>query len=104
MFDQRAKPVEVQAGDQMFSCIPTAFAASSGATQAATSGWGRFFKVLDVLVAVVRSDTDLPTQLGKSSPWMKVRRLKFFRQLDADFSDLDAQVEPLLGDWPIPYL
>ena len=102
MFDQRAKPVEVQAGDQMFSCIPTAFAASSGATRAATGGWDRFFKVLDVLVAEVRSD--LPTQLGKSSPWVKVRRLKFFGQLYADFSDFDAQVDPLLGDWPIPYL
>ncbi len=40
---------------------------------------------------------DLPPELGKISPWVNVRRLKFFEQRDADFMDLLGPVKPVIG-------
>jgi hypothetical protein len=40
---------------------------------------------------------DLPPELGKISPWVNVRRLKFFEQRDADFTDLEGPVSPVRG-------
>jgi len=50
---------------------------------------------LEVRGPVVR--LDLPSELGKISPWVHVRRLKFFEQRDADFSDFDAPAVPVGG-------
>jgi hypothetical protein len=40
---------------------------------------------------------DLPQELVKISPWVNVRRLKFFEQCDAEFTDLEAPVRPVRG-------
>ena len=40
---------------------------------------------------------NLPPELGKISPWVNVRRLKFFEQRDAEFTDLEAPVRPVRG-------
>ena len=53
------------------------------------------FVALEVKGPVVR--LDLPPELGKISPWVNVRRLKFFEQRDADFSDFDAPAVPVVG-------
>jgi hypothetical protein len=39
----------------------------------------------------------LPPELGKISPWVNVRRLKFFEQRDADFTDFQGPVTPVRG-------
>ena len=41
---------------------------------------------------------DLPTELGKISPWVNVRRLKFFEQRDADFTDFQGPVTRVRGN------
>jgi hypothetical protein len=47
---------------------------------------------------------DLPPELGKISPWVNVRRLKFFEQLDADFTDFQGPVTPVrCGDGLLRY-
>ena len=47
---------------------------------------------------------DLPPELGKISPWVNVRRLKFFEQRDADFTDLQGPVNPVrCGDGRLLY-
>ena len=51
------------------------------------------FAALEVKGPVVR--VDLPPELGKISPWVHVRRLKFFEQHDAYFSDYDAPAVPV---------
>ena len=53
------------------------------------------FVALEVRGPVER--LDLPPELGKISPWVNVRRPKFFEQLDADFSDFDAPAVPVTG-------
>ena len=53
------------------------------------------FAALEVRGPVVR--LDLPPELGKISSWVHVRRLKFFEQRDADFSDFDAPAVPVVG-------
>jgi hypothetical protein len=40
---------------------------------------------------------DLQLEMGKISPWVNVRRLKFFEQCDADFTDLEGPVSPVRG-------
>ena len=60
------------------------------------SRWMGPFAALEVRGPVVR--LDLPPELGKISPWVHVRRLKFFEQRDADFSDFDAPAVPVGGD------
>ncbi len=45
--------------------------------------WFGPFKVLAVRGPVVQ--LDLPATLGKMSPWVNVRRLKFFEERDADW-------------------
>jgi hypothetical protein len=53
------------------------------------------YAVVDVRGPVVRRD--LPPELGKISPWVNVRRLKFFEQCDDNFTDLEAPVSPVRG-------
>jgi len=53
------------------------------------------FVALDVRGPSVR--LDLPPELGKISPWVNVRRLKFFEQRDADFTDSQGPVTPVRG-------
>jgi hypothetical protein len=40
---------------------------------------------------------DLPPELNKIFPWVNVRRLKFFEQRDAEFTDLEAPVSLVRG-------
>ena len=49
------------------------------------SRWMGPYRVLEVRGPVVH--LELPPELGKISPWVNVRRLKFFEQRDAEFSD-----------------
>ena len=50
---------------------------------------------LEVSGASVR--LDLPVEFGKYSPWVNVRRLKFFEARDSAFIDDDAPVTPVQG-------
>jgi hypothetical protein len=65
-----------------------------GALQAGQSVDGPYV-ALDIRGPSVR--LDLPPELGKISPWVNVRRLKFFEQRDADFTDLEGPVSPARG-------
>ena len=59
------------------------------------SRWMGPYRVLEVRGPVVH--LELPPELGKISPWVNVRRLKFFEQRDAEFSDFEAPVTPVQG-------
>jgi hypothetical protein len=57
--------------------------------------WMGPYAGLAVKGPVVRLDLQL--ELGKISPWVNVRRLKFFEQQDAKFSDFETLVLPTGG-------
>ena len=59
------------------------------------SRWMGPYRALEVRGPVVH--LELPPELGKISPWVNVRRLKFFEQRDAEFSDFEAPVTPVQG-------
>jgi hypothetical protein len=60
------------------------------------------FVALEVRGPSVR--LDLPPELGKISPWVNVRRLKFFEQRDVDFTDFQGPVTPVrCGDGLLRY-
>ncbi len=60
------------------------------------SRWFGSFRVLAVRGPVV--SLDLTSTLGKMSPWVNVRRLKFFEERDADLSGSDdGLVLPLIS-------
>jgi hypothetical protein len=90
--DARSRPAEVKVGDYMYldgkhvpSQVPLKFAAR----------WFGPFKVLAARGPVVQ--LDLPATLGKMSPWVNVRRLKFFEERDADLAGPDdGLVLPLM--------
>ena len=91
--DARARPAEVKVGDYMYldgkhvpSQVPLKFA----------SRWFGPFRVLAARGPVVQ--LDLPATLGKMSPWVNVRRLKFFEERDADLAGPDdGLVLPLIS-------
>ena len=91
--DARARPADVKVGDYMYldgrhvpSQVPLKFA----------SRWFGPFRVLAARGPVVQ--LDLPATLGKMSPWVNVRRLKFFEERDADLAGPDdGLVVPLIS-------
>jgi hypothetical protein len=61
-----------------------------------TSRWFGSFRVIQARGPVVQ--LDLPATLGKMSPWVNVRRLKFFEECDADLAGPDdGLVLPLIS-------
>ena len=73
--DERGRPPDVKRGDHMCldgknvpNQVPLKF----------VSRWSGSFRVLGVRGPVVQ--LDLPDTLGKMSPWVNVRRLKFFEE------------------------
>ena len=73
-------------GNHVPSQVPLKFAAR----------WFGPFRVLAARVPVVQ--LDLPATLGKMSPWVNVRRLKFFEERDADLAGPDdGLVLPLIS-------
>jgi hypothetical protein len=73
-------------GKHVPSQVPLKFAAR----------WFGPFKVLAARGPVVQ--LDLPATLGKMSPWVNVRRLKFFEERDADLAGPDdGLVLPLIS-------
>ena len=95
MMAQRAKPAEVKPGDQMYLEASPQHSPPHQVPYKLASRWMGPFAALEVRGPVVR--LDLPPELGKISPWVHVRRLKFFEQRDADFSDFDAPTVPMMG-------
>ena len=96
MMAQRAKPAEVKPGDQMYLDASPQHSPPHQVPYKLANRWMGPFAALEVRGPVVR--LNLPPELGKISPWVHVRRLKFFEQRDADFSDFDAPAVPMGGD------
>jgi hypothetical protein len=85
--DDPAHPAEVKVGDYMYldgkhvrNQVPLKFA----------SRWFGPFRVLAARGPVVQ--LDFPATLGKMSPWVNVRRLKFFEECDADLAGPDKML------------
>jgi hypothetical protein len=95
MMAQRAKPAEVKPGDQMYLDASPEHSPPHQVPYKLANRWMGPFAALEVRGPVVR--LDLPPELGKITPWVHVRRLKFFEQRDADFSDFDAPAVPVGG-------
>ena len=95
IMDRRARPAEVKPGDQMYLDASPQHSPPHQVPYKLASRWMGPFVALEVKGPVVR--LDLPPELGKISPWVNVRRLKFFEQRDADFSDFDAPAVPVVG-------
>ena len=57
--------------------------------------WCGPYQVVEVRGATVR--LDLPPELGRISPWVNVRRLKFWEERHASLGADDARVDPLLA-------
>jgi len=93
--DDRARPADVKVGDHMYldgKHVP------SQVSLKFVSRWFGPFRVLEAKGPVVR--LDLPATLGKMSPWVNVRRLKFFEECDADLPVTgpdDGLVLPLIS-------
>jgi predicted NUDIX family NTP pyrophosphohydrolase len=88
--DACSRPAEVKVGDYMYldgkHVQPLKFAVR----------WFGPFKVLAARGPVVQ--VDLPPTLGKMSPWVNVRRLKFFEECDVDLAGPDdGLVLPLIS-------
>ena len=60
------------------------------------SRWSGPYQALEVCGASVR--LDLPAEFGKYSPWVNMRRLKFFEARNSAFLDDDAPVTPVMGN------
>ena len=91
--DARARQVDVKVGDYMYldgKYVP------SQVTLKFPSRWFGPFRVLVARGPVVQ--LALPATLGKMSPWVNVRRLKFFEESDEDFTGPDdGMVLPLIS-------
>ncbi len=95
LLDQRAKPAEVKPGDQMYLDASPQHSPPHQVPYKLASRWMGPYRVLEVRGPVVH--LELPPELGKISPWINVRRLKFFEQRDAEFSDFEEPVTPVQG-------
>ncbi len=91
--DARARPAEVKVGDYMYldgKHVPNQWPLKFA------SRWFGPFRVLAARGPVVQ--LDLLATLGKMSPWVNVRRLKFFEERDADLAGTDdGLVLPLIS-------
>ncbi len=91
--DARSHPVEVKVGDYMYldgNHVPNQVSLKFVAR------WFGPFKVLATRGPVVQ--LDLSSTLGKMSPWVNVRHLKFFEERDADLAGPDdGLVLPLIS-------
>lgn len=92
---QRATPAEVKPGDQLYLDASPQHSPPHQVPYKLAARWMGPFVALDVRGPSVR--LDLPPELGKISPWVNVRRLKFFEQRDADFTDSQGPVTPVRG-------
>jgi hypothetical protein len=95
LLEQRANPAEVKPGDRMYLDASPQHSPPHQVPYKLASRWMGPYVALDVRGPSVR--LDLPPELGKISPWVNVRRLKFFEQRDADFTDLESPVSPVRG-------
>jgi hypothetical protein len=95
LVDQRATPAEVKPGDQMYLDASPQHSPPHQVPYKLANRWMGPFVAKEVRGPSVR--LDLPPALGKISPWVNVRRLKFFEQRDADFTDLLGPVKPIRG-------
>jgi len=102
LLDQRATPAEVKPGDQMYLDASPQHSPPHQVPYKLANRWMGPFVAKEVRGPSVR--LDLPPELGKISPWVNVRRLKFFEQRDADFTDLQGPVNPVrCGDGRLLY-
>jgi hypothetical protein len=93
--DQRATPAEVKPGDQMYLDASPQHSPPHQVPYKLANRWMGPFVALEVRGPSVH--LALPPELGKISPWVNVRRLKFFEQRDADFTDFQGPVTPVRG-------
>ena len=95
LLDQRATPAEVKPGDQMYLDASPQHSPPHQVPYKLANRWMGPFVALEVRGPSVH--LALPPELGKISPWVNVRRLKFFEQRDADFTDFQGPVTPVRG-------
>jgi hypothetical protein len=95
LLDQRATVTDVKPGDQMYLDASPQHSPPHQVPYKLANRWMGPYAALDVRGPSVR--LNLPPELGKISPWVNVRRLKFFEQRDAEFTDLEAPVRPVRG-------
>jgi hypothetical protein len=95
LLDQRATPADVKPGDQLYLDASPQHSPPHQVPYKLANRWMGPYAALDVRGPSVR--LDLPPELGKISPWVNVRRLKFFEQRDAEFTDLEEPVRPVRG-------
>lgn len=81
LLDQRATPAEVKPGGQMYLDTSPQHSPPHQVAYKLASRWMRPYVVLNVRGPVMRLDLSL--ELGKISPWVNVRCLKFFKQRNA---------------------
>ena len=93
MLDRRALPASVSVGDWMYLEASPAHSPPHQVPYKLAGRWMGPFEALEVKGPNVR--LDVPPELGKITPWVHVRRLKFFEQRDADFRDDGARVQPV---------
>ena len=95
LLDQRATPAEVKPGDQMYLDASPQHSPPHQVPYKLANRWMGPVVALEVRGPSVH--LALPPELGKISPWVNVRRLKFFEQRDADFTDFQGPVTPVRG-------
>jgi hypothetical protein len=96
--DARARPSEVKVGDYLYldgKHVPNQVSLKF------VSRWFGSIRVLATRGPVVH--LGLPGTLGKMSPWVNVRRLKFFEESDVDLTGPDDElvlplISPVAGD------
>ena len=93
MLDRRALPASVSVGDWMYLEASPDHSPPHQVPYKLAGRWMGPFEALEVKGPNVR--LDVPPELGKITPWVHVRRLKFFEQRDADFRDDGARVQPV---------
>jgi hypothetical protein len=95
LLDQRSTPVTVKPGDLMYLEASPQHSPPHQVPYKLANRWMGPYEAVEVRGSSVR--LDVPPELGKISPWVNVRRLKFFEQRDADFTDHEATVRPIRG-------
>ena len=91
--DARGRPADIRVGHQMYLNAKPEHSPAHQIPFKLADRWMGPYRVLEVQGAAVR--LDLPPELGKVSPWINPRRLKFFHPRDAHFTDPYAPVDPV---------
>ena len=91
--DARGRPADIRVGHQMYLNAKPEHSPAHQIPFKLADRWMGPYRVLEVKGAAVR--LDLPPELGKVSPWINPRRLKFFHPRDAHFTDPYAPVDPV---------